>query len=188
SCLLLLFPFLLFFEEGIGSSTSLVVLSDTKPETIPIILPIASEVGVAAVTMPTRVLDLIIYYAFETDPSEDPPSANHVLVAPIISPFLSSDHFEPDFEFEPSEDAYEITNSTPNLYLTCGCNRVTVKKRFRHPLPVIQPSLRLFESSSSLPGSASTADTLGSSSEISSHSSSFDTAHTPSGPLPRKRP
>ncbi|GJZ93573.1 hypothetical protein Tco_0665638 [Tanacetum coccineum] len=51
-----------------------------------------------------------------------------------------------------------VTGTTPTPRLTGGCNRVTARKRFRHHLPVNQPSSHLFESSSSLSGSSSIAD------------------------------
>ncbi|GKB92598.1 hypothetical protein Tco_0964870, partial [Tanacetum coccineum] len=66
--------------------------------------------------------------------------------------------------------------TTPTHRLTDGCNRVTTRKRFRHPLPIIQPSShpsRSSSDSSSSSESSSTADTSGSSSKSSSRSS-FD--------------
>ncbi|GKE13929.1 hypothetical protein Tco_1421506, partial [Tanacetum coccineum] len=70
-----------------------------------------------------------------------------------------------------------ITSTTPTPRLTDGCNRVTARKRFRHPpvgrLGPLVPSSHPSRSSSS-------------SSEGSSHSPS-DTSHTLSGPLPHRR-
>nr|GEX61849.1 hypothetical protein [Tanacetum cinerariifolium] len=170
-------------DESVGSSISLVISSDTEPEIslaiipadihvilaeIPAILHVALEVEVAVVASLVEVLDLSIHSASETNPSDDPPSPEHTLLAYAT--------VTPDgMPTAPIRETFtRVTATTPTPYLTDGCNRVTARKRFSHPLPAIQPSSYPFVSSSS-------------SSSGSSHSSSFDTSHTPSGILPRKR-
>ncbi|GKE31471.1 hypothetical protein Tco_1450793, partial [Tanacetum coccineum] len=78
-----------------------------------------------------------------------------------------------------------VTDTTPTPYLIGGCNQVTARKRFRHP-----PTVRLaplVPSSHPLGLFPYSSDTSGSSTKRSSYSSS-DTAHTPLGPLTRRRP
>ncbi|GJS02456.1 putative reverse transcriptase domain-containing protein [Tanacetum coccineum] len=126
-------------DESVGSSISLVILSDTEPAAasvvipadIPAILPDALEAEAVDVASPDGVLDLVIHSTSETDPSEDQLSLNHVSYVPIISPFLSSDHSELNFESDPSEDASKSVASEiplpPELYeatITRWSNRV----------------------------------------------------------------
>ncbi|GKE83005.1 hypothetical protein Tco_1553005, partial [Tanacetum coccineum] len=77
-------------KESVGSSASLIILSDSDSEatTLPTALPICPRGG-------------------ESDPSEDPSSSDHALVAPDISHFLFEDDSESDFESEPLEDPSE---------------------------------------------------------------------------------
>nr|GEU45327.1 hypothetical protein [Tanacetum cinerariifolium] len=59
-------------------------------------VPVAPEVGAAAVASPARVLELDTHSSSETDPSKSSPP--HVSVAPMVSPFLCSDNLESDIE------------------------------------------------------------------------------------------
>nr|GEU78582.1 transposon Ty3-G Gag-Pol polyprotein [Tanacetum cinerariifolium] len=105
-------------DESAGSSISLVILSDTKPAAapavipvdVPVVLPDAPKVEAAAVALPAGVLDVVIHFTLETDLSEDPQSLDHAPVAPIISPFLSSDHSKPDSE-SPSSPSIPIPST-----------------------------------------------------------------------------
>ncbi|GKE71331.1 hypothetical protein Tco_1529403, partial [Tanacetum coccineum] len=94
---------------SVGSSASLIILSDSDSEatTLPTALPIALEAEAATVASPAGVLDLTIHLDSESDPSEDPSSSDHALVAPGISHFLFEDDSESDFESEPLEDPSE---------------------------------------------------------------------------------
>ncbi|GKG02465.1 hypothetical protein Tco_0310101, partial [Tanacetum coccineum] len=99
--------------ESVRSSISMVILYDTEPATAHVvipadilaILPVAPEAEAAVVASHAGVLDLVIHSTLETDPLEDPPSSEHAPIAPVISPFLFSDHSEPDSESEPSADS-----------------------------------------------------------------------------------
>ncbi|GJU73324.1 putative reverse transcriptase domain-containing protein [Tanacetum coccineum] len=95
------------FEESIGSSACLIILYDSghKAAVIPTILPVAPKVEAAVVTLPTGVLDMVIHSDTETDLSEDPPSSDHALVAPVISHFLSDNHSQPNYGSESIEDS-----------------------------------------------------------------------------------
>ncbi|GJR89787.1 hypothetical protein Tco_0213798 [Tanacetum coccineum] len=121
------------------------ILSDTVPAIIPAALPDALEANEAVVASPAGVLDLVIHSALETDPSEDPPSSNHALVAPIISPFLFDDHFEPDSETDPFEDSSDSDASETPLSLKLYEATIT---RWRNA--VLLRSSLLSRSSSSL--------------------------------------
>ncbi|GJZ76347.1 hypothetical protein Tco_0641019, partial [Tanacetum coccineum] len=59
---------------------------------IPIEVPVAPEVGVAAVASPVGVLELDTHSSLEVDPSKSSPPP--VSVAPMVSPFLCSDDSE----------------------------------------------------------------------------------------------
>ncbi|GJX35258.1 hypothetical protein Tco_0246815 [Tanacetum coccineum] len=92
-------------EESVGSSTSLIILSDSDSEatTLPAALPIAPEAKATMVVSPAGILDSVLQSDSESDSSEDFPSSDHALVAPSISPFLS----EPNYKSEPLEDPSE---------------------------------------------------------------------------------
>ncbi|GKC78037.1 hypothetical protein Tco_1128811, partial [Tanacetum coccineum] len=146
---------------------------------------------------PAGVLDLVIHSTSETDSSEDSLSTEHAPVAPAVSPFLFSDQSELDSESEPPMDAFERVASERPLPLdSFGAvvvrhrTRMTMRKSvkgYRHVMtPARSKALRL------LRDSALTRFYKTSSSDPSSHSSdslsSSDTAHTPLGPLPYRRP
>ncbi|GJV57021.1 hypothetical protein Tco_1458026 [Tanacetum coccineum] len=76
--------------ESVGSSFPQVILTGS----IPIEVPVASEVGAAAVASPVRVLELDTYSSSEVDPSESSPPP--VSVAPMVSPFICLDDSELD--------------------------------------------------------------------------------------------
>ncbi|GJT45370.1 hypothetical protein Tco_0954085 [Tanacetum coccineum] len=61
---------------------------------IPVEVPVAPEVGAAAVASPAGVLELDTHSSSEVDPSESSPPP--VSVAPMVSPFLCSDDSESD--------------------------------------------------------------------------------------------
>nr|GEV77569.1 hypothetical protein [Tanacetum cinerariifolium] len=122
------------FGESVGSSISLVILSDAEPATVPAIILVvlldATEVEVAVVASPVGVLDLVIHFASETDPFEDLPSSDHAPVVPIISPFLSDDHSESDSEYGPSKDSSEARPLPSVVEFNQLLTDVTKKKHF----------------------------------------------------------
>ncbi|GJU78423.1 putative reverse transcriptase domain-containing protein [Tanacetum coccineum] len=98
-------------EESVGSHVSRVILFGVIPAIIPEVpveVPIvladpldSPEVGAISVTSPTRVLDLVDYSSFGSDPSED--SLPRAPELPLISPFLCYDDSEADSESDPAE-------------------------------------------------------------------------------------
>ncbi|GJR97247.1 hypothetical protein Tco_0269421 [Tanacetum coccineum] len=107
-------------DESVGSSISLVILSNTEtemnvaPADIPAVIPeVAPEAEAAIITSPTGVLDFTIHFDTKSDPPEDSPSSDHALVTPSVSPLLSNDHskselLEDSFE-EDAPEPYEAT-------------------------------------------------------------------------------
>ncbi|GJX28381.1 hypothetical protein Tco_0236460 [Tanacetum coccineum] len=117
------------FEESVGSSSPIIILSDTImpvaiPPVVPAIIPpiiydditalsaevsiipsIALEAKATVVILPACVLDLVIYSSSESDPSEDPSLLKHAPILPFTSPFLSSG------SSEPSRDSSSIDSS-----------------------------------------------------------------------------
>ncbi|GKE25625.1 hypothetical protein Tco_1441009 [Tanacetum coccineum] len=78
--------------ESVGSSFPLVILIGS----ISVEVPVAPEVGSAAVASPAGVLELNTYSSSKADPSES--SLPPVYVAPMVLPFLCSDDSESDTE------------------------------------------------------------------------------------------
>ncbi|GKE19902.1 hypothetical protein Tco_1431414 [Tanacetum coccineum] len=78
--------------ESMGSSFPQVILIDS----ISVEVPVAPEVGAAAVASPTGVLELNTHSSSEADPSESLPPLESV--APMVSPFLCLDDLELDTE------------------------------------------------------------------------------------------
>ncbi|GJW08075.1 hypothetical protein Tco_1570498, partial [Tanacetum coccineum] len=76
-------------DESVGSSIPRVILIGS----IPVEVPVAPEVGAAAVTSPSRAFELDTHSSSEADPSE-----SSLPVAPMVSPFLCSDDSESDTE------------------------------------------------------------------------------------------
>ncbi|GKD18271.1 hypothetical protein Tco_1207429 [Tanacetum coccineum] len=76
--------------ESVGSSFPRVILIGC----ISVEVPVAPEVGAAAVASPAGVLDLNTHSSSEADPSES--SSPPVSVAPMVSPFLCSNDSESD--------------------------------------------------------------------------------------------
>ncbi|GJU44634.1 putative reverse transcriptase domain-containing protein [Tanacetum coccineum] len=117
-----------------------------------------------------------------------PPSSFHIIPTPYALPTLPIETTiaPSDVPISPIRaTTILVTDTTLIPYVIGSCNRVTARKRFRHP-----PTMRLapLVPSSHLLGSLPySSDTSGSSSKRSSYSSS-DTAHTPLGPLTRRRP
>ncbi|GJT29744.1 hypothetical protein Tco_0910019 [Tanacetum coccineum] len=106
------------FEESVGSHVPRVILVGAIPAIIHVIpevpaeVPIVPadtlvvpEVGAVFVTSPTRVLDLVDYSSFDSDPSEDslPPAPE----LPLVSPLLCFDDSEADNESELAEQRPE---------------------------------------------------------------------------------
>nr|GEU87453.1 reverse transcriptase domain-containing protein [Tanacetum cinerariifolium] len=65
------------------------------------------EVEVAVVASHVGVLDLVMNFDLETEPSEAPPSPDHAPVSPVHAPILPDDHLVADTEYEPFEDKLE---------------------------------------------------------------------------------
>ncbi|GKF31095.1 hypothetical protein Tco_0100893 [Tanacetum coccineum] len=72
-------------DERVGSSIPRVILIGS----ISVKVPVALEVGAAAVASPARVLKLDTYSSSEANPSES--SLPFISVAPMVSPFLCLD-------------------------------------------------------------------------------------------------
>ncbi|GJY41881.1 hypothetical protein Tco_0429151 [Tanacetum coccineum] len=106
------------YEESVGSHVPRVILFGAIPAIFPIILEVpdevpivpadplvALEVGAVSITSPTRVLDLMDYSSFNSDPSDD--SLPPALELPLVSPFLCSDDSEADNKFESAKQRPE---------------------------------------------------------------------------------
>ncbi|GJW69832.1 hypothetical protein Tco_0126749 [Tanacetum coccineum] len=93
--------------ESVGSSFQRVILIDS----ISVEVPVAPEVGAAAVASPARVLELDTHSSSEVDPSESSPPP--VSVAPMVLPFLCLDDSESDTEIP--ERHVSPTTSTPEI-------------------------------------------------------------------------
>ncbi|GJU45988.1 hypothetical protein Tco_1203254 [Tanacetum coccineum] len=78
--------------ETVGSSFLRVILIGS----ISVEVPIATEVGAAAVALHVGVLELDTHSLSKADPSDS--SLPPVYVAPMVSPFLCSDESESDTE------------------------------------------------------------------------------------------
>ncbi|GJS96955.1 hypothetical protein Tco_0803923 [Tanacetum coccineum] len=78
--------------ESVGSSFPRVILIGP----IYVEVPVAPEVGAAAVASPTKLLELDTHSSSEADLSESSPPP--VSIAPIVSPFLCSNDSESDTE------------------------------------------------------------------------------------------
>ncbi|GKC96454.1 hypothetical protein Tco_1161896, partial [Tanacetum coccineum] len=83
-------------DESVGSSTFLIILSDSDSDSeatiVPVVLPIDSEAEATIVASLAGVLDLVINYDSESNPSEDPPSFDHAPVLQAIAPISPNDH------------------------------------------------------------------------------------------------
>ncbi|GJZ06086.1 phospholipase-like protein [Tanacetum coccineum] len=93
--------------ESVGSSFPRVILIGS----ISVEVPVAPEVGAAAVASPAGVLELDTHSSSEADPSESSPPP--VSVAPMVLPFLCSDDSESDTEIP--ERHVSPTTSTPEI-------------------------------------------------------------------------
>ncbi|GJZ22116.1 hypothetical protein Tco_0559155 [Tanacetum coccineum] len=78
--------------KSVGSSFPRVILIGS----IPVEVPVAPEVGAAAVALPVRVLELDTHSSSKVNPSKSSPPP--VSVAPMVSPFLCSNDSESDTE------------------------------------------------------------------------------------------
>ncbi|GJW42263.1 hypothetical protein Tco_0071062 [Tanacetum coccineum] len=110
-----------YSEESVGSSPSIIILSDTvmPAAIIPLVIhddipalsaevlvipPIALEAEAVVVTSPTRVLVMVIYSSTDSGSLEDPSSPEHAPSVPSTSPFLfSSDSFEISGDYSNSD-------------------------------------------------------------------------------------
>ncbi|GKE33191.1 hypothetical protein Tco_1452513, partial [Tanacetum coccineum] len=108
--------------ESVGSSPSLVILSDTEAEVmaIPVVLPeiAPEEAPTSIVAPPTATLDLAIESDPEVEPSkalpyEEPPSPDYVPSYPIHAPTSLDYHPKSDTESEPFEDDFEPIEDAP---------------------------------------------------------------------------
>ncbi|GJS46489.1 hypothetical protein Tco_0596610, partial [Tanacetum coccineum] len=93
--------------ESVGSSFPRVILIGS----ISVEVPVASEVGAAAVASPAGVLKLDTHSSSEVDPSESSPPL--VSIAPMVLPFLCSDDSESDTEIP--ERHVSPTTSIPEI-------------------------------------------------------------------------
>ncbi|GJW67000.1 hypothetical protein Tco_0121424 [Tanacetum coccineum] len=105
-------------------------------------------------------IPVVILSDTESDPSEDSPSSNHALVAPVVSPFFSDDHseFEP-LEVSSEEDALEPHETiypadllsmsslgrrslsvNPTVPTLMGVLRMLSARKRVHPFPVRIPA------------------------------------------------
>ncbi|GJY34778.1 hypothetical protein Tco_0419247, partial [Tanacetum coccineum] len=154
------------YEESVGSHVPRVILFGAIPAIILVIpevpaeVPIvpadplvALEVGAFSITSPTRVLDLMDYSSFDSDPSED--SLPQALELPLVSPFLCSDDSEADNKSEPTEQR-------PKRHESLAVHDVMVLRRVSH---------RSSDRNSS-PDFTSASSSSGSSSDSSSDTSS----------------
>ncbi|GKD87557.1 hypothetical protein Tco_1358711, partial [Tanacetum coccineum] len=181
--------------ESVGSSTSLIILSDTETvmtvvlAVVPtIILEIASEAEAAVVASLAGVLDLAIHHDSEFEPSEAPPSPVYHVVADLESDASEVESEEDPLEDDPSEatepQPTQAISSPPVQIASILPAEVIPVPRVIHRATVL--STQYSESSSAKPLSHSSRSSPSSSFEtspVSSHSSS-GTSHTPSGPLP----
>nr|GEX27742.1 hypothetical protein [Tanacetum cinerariifolium] len=117
--------------ESVGSSFSRVILIGS----IYVEVPVASEVGVAAVASPTRVLELDTHSSSDADPSESllPP----ISVAPMVLPFLCSDDLESDTKMPERH----VSPTPHDVMVTRPCKALTARKSVR-PLPSHRLALR----------------------------------------------
>ncbi|GJY70406.1 putative reverse transcriptase domain-containing protein [Tanacetum coccineum] len=169
--------------ESVGSSFPRVILIGS----IFVEVPVAPEVGAAAVASPTRVLELDTHSLSEVDPLESSPPP--VSVTPMVSPFLCLDNLELDTEIperhvSPTTSISEIPNApispASSAIVAPSSKALTARKSVR-PLPSHRLALRYtshhldcFTSRSS--SSHSSSDHSSSGHSISGHSLS---GHTP---------
>ncbi|GJU60790.1 hypothetical protein Tco_1238556 [Tanacetum coccineum] len=137
--------------ESVGSSFPRVILIGS----IPVEVPVAPEVGAAAVASPAVVLEFDTHSLSEVDPSKSSPPP--VYVAPMVSPFLCSDDSESDTEIPERHILTAPILPTPSAIVTPSSEALTTRKSVR-PLPSHRLALRYtshhldhftFESSSS---------------------------------------
>ncbi|GKA21064.1 hypothetical protein Tco_0701053, partial [Tanacetum coccineum] len=167
-----------YSEESVGSSTSQVILFGTLPAVIPDDIPTivlaALEAEAAVLASPVGVLDLVV--AHSSSSSSAP--VETTIAPPIVVTSPIRDSTGP------------VIKVSPVPQVVHRRTRITVRKSvrgYRHVMtPAYSVALRL------LRASALTHSYKTSSSDPSSHSSDFsslsETVHTPSGPLPRRRP
>ncbi|GJT71621.1 hypothetical protein Tco_1030907 [Tanacetum coccineum] len=162
--------------ESIGSSVSLVILSDTETEVaaVPVILPeIALEVEAPMVALPTAVLDLVFESDPEVEPSEALLSSDYVPTSPVYTLVSPDYHPGSDTESKPFEeeskessevDTLKVGEPLPTQVVSVPAvqDTPTLPTKPASVPPIIPRGTRLSPSSSELP--------LSSSSETSSSS------------------
>ncbi|GJU37657.1 hypothetical protein Tco_1186011 [Tanacetum coccineum] len=123
--------------ESVGSSPSLVILSDTEAEVmaIPAVLP---EITLEAVTTvivapPTATLDLAIESDPEVEPSEALPSLDYVSSSPIHALASPDYHLGTNTKSEPFEDESEPIEDAPEAAKPLPLRMIV---RPQHPLPL----------------------------------------------------
>ncbi|GKB25200.1 hypothetical protein Tco_0864601 [Tanacetum coccineum] len=121
--------------ESVGSFFPRVILIGS----ISVEVPVALEVGAAAVASPAGVLELDNHSLSEADPSESSPPP--VSIAPMVSPFLCSDDSESDTEIP--ERHVSPTTSTPEIPTApiLPASSAIVTPSSKYPLaPVVAPT------------------------------------------------
>nr|GEV00025.1 putative reverse transcriptase domain-containing protein [Tanacetum cinerariifolium] len=103
------------------------------------IVPIAPEVGAAAVASPAWVLELDTHSSLEADPSESLPPP--VSVAPMVSPFLCSDDSKSDTEI-PERHVSPTPHDAVLTSHPCGPCRALTRRKSVRPLPSDRLALR----------------------------------------------
>ncbi|GJW36889.1 hypothetical protein Tco_0059809 [Tanacetum coccineum] len=88
-----------------GVISAIIPVIPAKVLIIPADPLVAPEVGAISITSPARVLDLVDYSSFDSNPSEDslPPAPE----LPLVSPFMCSDDSEVNSESQPAEQRPE---------------------------------------------------------------------------------
>ncbi|GJU43337.1 hypothetical protein Tco_1200603 [Tanacetum coccineum] len=118
--------------ESVGSSFLRVILIGS----ISVEVPVAPEVGVAAISSPAGVLELDTHSSSKADPSESSPPP--VSVVPMVSPFLCSDDSESDTEI-PERNVSPTPHDIPTA-LILPAPFAIVAPSSEYPLaPVVAP-------------------------------------------------
>nr|GEV07613.1 RNA-directed DNA polymerase, eukaryota [Tanacetum cinerariifolium] len=103
--------------DSIGSSASLVILSDTETQlaVVPAVLPeIALEAIAAVVDLPIGILELVLHSDSETKPIEAPPSHDYHPGADIeFKPFEAESEEDPSRDDSSESDPYKAAEPIP---------------------------------------------------------------------------
>ncbi|GJU48166.1 hypothetical protein Tco_1217721 [Tanacetum coccineum] len=144
--------------KSVGSSTSFVILSATVVEliAIPVALPEIALEAVAAIDGSlTTMLDLILKFEAEPEPSEAPLSPDHAPVFTFHVPTLPDNHLEADAESEPLEDELEepFKDDAPEATEPLPAQVVSTPPAQINPTPTIvsSPPLQIVRALHALP-------------------------------------